>query len=80
MDSIKVINPRLDSPLVSEVFALERLRYLRMGGSTPPWIFYDLRAIMHILESVASARIEGNHTTVVGAAIDAIQKDKPAAS
>lgn len=33
---------------------------------------------MHILESVASARIEGNRTTVVGAAIDSLESDKPA--
>ena len=72
------INPTFDSQLVSEIFSLERLRYMRLGGTTPPWLFYDLKEIMHILESVASARIEGNHTTVAGAALDSLSSDKPA--
>lgn len=76
MDPIKTINPSFNSPLVSEIFALEKLRYSRLGGTTPPWLFFDLREIMHILESVASARIEGNRTTVVGAALDSLDQDK----
>jgi Fic family protein len=78
MKSITTINPSFDSPLVSEIFALEKLRYTRLGGTTPPWLFFDLKEIMHILESVASARIEGNRTTVVGAAIDSLESGKPA--
>jgi Fic family protein len=76
MKQMPTINPAFDSELVTQLFALEKLRYSRLGGSTPPWLFYDLKEIMHILESVASARIEGNHTTVVGAAIDALDADK----
>lgn len=78
MQPIKTINPSFDSPLVSQIFALEKIRYTRLGGTTPPWLFYDLKEIMHILESVASARIEGNRTTVVGAAIDSLESDRPA--
>ena len=78
MKSITTINPSFNSPLVSEIFALEKLRYTRLGGTTPPWLFFDLKEIMHILESVASARIEGNRTTVVGAALDSLDSDKPA--
>lgn len=78
MKAITTINPAFDSPLVSVIFALEKLRYTRLGGTTPPWLFFDLKEIMHILESVASARIEGNRTTVVGAAIDSLDSDKPA--
>lgn len=78
MKPLKTINPSFDSPLVSEIFALEKLRYTRLGGTTPPWLFFDLKEIMHILESVASARIEGNRTTVVGAAIDSLESNKPA--
>lgn len=76
MEPIKAINPPFDSPLVSEIFALEKLRYTRLAGTTPPWLFFDLKEIMHILESVASARIEGNRTTVVGAAMDSLEEDK----
>lgn len=78
MKPLATINPSFDSPLVSEIFALEKMRYVRLGGTTPPWLFFDLKEIMHILESVASARIEGNRTTVVGAAIDSLASDKPA--
>ena len=78
MHPLRTINPSFSSPLVSEIFALEKIRYTRLGGTTPPWLFYDLKEIMHILESVASARIEGNRTTVVGAAIDSLDSDKPA--
>jgi Fic family protein len=78
MKPLITINPSFDSPLVSEIFALEKMRYVRLGGTTPPWLFFDLKEIMHILESVASARIEGNRTTVVGAAIDSLASDKPA--
>ena len=35
-----------------------------MSGSTPPPIFFQIKSIFHILESVGSARIEGNRTTV----------------
>ena len=78
MKPISTINPSFDSPLVNELFSLERLRYTQLDGTTPPWLFFDLKEIMHILESVASARIEGNRTTVVGAAIDSLASDKPA--
>jgi Fic family protein len=78
MKQITTINPSFSSPLVSEIFALEKLRYARLGGTTPPWLFFDLKEIMHILESVASARIEGNRTTIVGAAVDSLESEKPA--
>lgn len=35
-----------------------------MEGTTAPWIFFQLNNIFHILESVGSARIEGNRTTI----------------
>ncbi|HYH75453.1 MAG TPA: Fic family protein [Candidatus Saccharimonadales bacterium] len=78
MKPLATINPSFNSPLVSEIFALEKLRYTRLAGTTPRWLFFDLKEIMHILESVASARIEGNRTTVVGAAIDSLDSEKPA--
>lgn len=76
MNPIKSIKPSFDSELVSELFNLEKIRYTRLGGTTPPWLFFDLREIMYILESIASARIEGNRTTVVGAVMDSLTDDK----
>ncbi|QHU90782.1 Fic family protein [Candidatus Saccharibacteria bacterium oral taxon 488] len=76
MNPLKSINPSFNSELVSELFNLEKIRYTHLGGTTPPWLFFDLREIMYILESVASARIEGNRTTVVSAAMDSLSNDE----
>ncbi|MFH7611736.1 Fic family protein, partial [Pseudomonas syringae pv. tagetis] len=43
---------------------LEHLRRLRREGDTPPELFYQLKSLFHALESLGSARIEGNHTTL----------------
>jgi Fic family protein len=76
MNIIPKINPSFDSKLTSVLFELERLRYHDLEGSTAPWLFFDLKDIMHLLESIASARIEGNHTTLVSAANDVIENKK----
>ncbi|MBX9716367.1 MAG: Fic family protein [Burkholderiaceae bacterium] len=59
-----LLNPAFDSPLVDVVTELEHLRRLRLGGSTPEPVFQQLKQIFHMLESLGSARIEGNHTTL----------------
>jgi len=51
-----------------------RNRYIH--GSTPPWIFHDIKNIIYLMESVASARIEGNNTTLVSAAISSIENSE----
>lgn len=61
------INPRFDSKLVSTVVELERLRDNPGSGDTPLWLFRDLRDTLSLLESLASTRIEGNHTTLIEA-------------
>lgn len=61
---LRLLNPAFDSPLVDVVTELEHLRRLRLGGSTPAPVFYQLKHIFHMLESLGSARIEGNHTTL----------------
>jgi Fic family protein len=43
---------------------LEHLRRLQLQGTTPAPIFFQLKHIFHMLESLGSARIEGNHTTL----------------
>jgi Fic family protein len=37
---------------------------LQLGGSAPAPVFFQLKYIFHMLESLGSARIEGNHTTL----------------
>lgn len=61
---LKLHNPSFDSPLVDVVTELEHLRRLQLGGTTPPEVFFQLKQIFHLLESLGSARIEGNHTTL----------------
>lgn len=62
--ALDLLNPAFDSPLVDVVTELEHLRHLQLGGSTPAPVFFQLKHIFHMLESLGSARIEGNHTTL----------------
>lgn len=59
-----LLNPTFDSPLLDVLTELEHLRRLEVRGTTPPSVFLQLKHVFHILESLASARIEGNHTTL----------------
>lgn len=61
---LHLLNPRFDSPLLDVLTDLEHLRRLEIRGSTPPVVFLQLKEVFHLLESLASARIEGNHTTL----------------
>lgn len=61
---LALLNPAFDSPLVDVLTELEHLRRLKLGGSTPAPVFFQLKHVFHILESLGSARIEGNHTTL----------------
>jgi len=61
---LKLVSPSFDSKLMDALMELNHLRRLRLYGSTSPWMFFQLKEIFHLLESVGSARIEGNRTTV----------------
>ncbi len=61
---LALLNPPFDSPLVDVLNELEHLRRLQLHGSTPVPIFFQIKHIFHMLESLGSARIEGNHTTL----------------
>lgn len=61
---LALLNPAFDSPLVDVLNELEHLRRLQLKGTTPPPVFFQLKHIFHMLESLGSARIEGNHTTL----------------
>lgn len=56
--------PSFDSELTSIIIELEKLRVKKLGGPVPPYIFFQLKEIFQILESLGSARIEGNNTTL----------------
>jgi len=61
---LALLNPAFDSPLVDVLTELEHLRRLKLGGTTPAPVFFQLKHVFHMLESLGSARIEGNHTTL----------------
>jgi Fic family protein len=61
---LKIVSPPFESPLTNLIIDLDFLRRKRLRGTTPPLIFVQLKRIFHMLESLASARIEGNITTV----------------
>ena len=61
---LTLLNPAFDSPLVDVLTELEYLRRLQLRGTTPAPVFFQLKDIFHMLESLGSARIEGNHTTL----------------
>mgnify|MGYP003598713931 CR=1 FL=1 len=61
---LALLNPAFDSPLVDVLTELEHLRRLQLVGTTPAPVFFQLKHVFHILESLGSARIEGNHTTL----------------
>lgn len=73
---LRIVYPKYDSPLTNTVMELQYLRRLRLGGSTPPTVFFQLKDLFHLLESINSARIEGNRTTIAEA-IEARLDPKP---
>ncbi|WP_162845254.1 Fic family protein [Hydromonas duriensis] len=64
MTSISIPDPLWGSNLANVILDLEKLRTKRLGGDVPPYIFFQLKNIFHILETLGSARIEGNNTTL----------------
>lgn len=62
---LRLVDPTFNSPLTGLILELDHLRKKRLHGSTKPIIFFQLKNIFHMLESIASARIEGNRTTII---------------
>jgi Fic family protein len=61
---LRLVQPSFDSRLTDLVIELDHLRKKRLGGTTHPHVFFQLKSIFHTLESIGSARIEGNNTTI----------------
>lgn len=61
---LHIVKPDFGSELTDAIINLEHLRKKQLGGTTHPIIFFQLKAVFHLLESLGSARIEGNNTTV----------------
>lgn len=61
---IKIPDPAWGSNLARIVLDLEKLRSKELFWELPPHIFFQLKGIFQILETLGSARIEGNNTTL----------------
>lgn len=62
--NIHIPAPNWHSPIAGIILDLEKLRTLRLRGTVPPYIFFQLKNIFQMLETLGSARIEGNNTTL----------------
>ncbi len=62
---LQLVEPSFHSPLTDLIIDLNHLRKKRLGGTTPPPVFFNLKSIFHMLESIGSARIEGNNTSLL---------------
>ena len=75
---LKLCEPKWGSNLASIIVELEKLRVKRLGGPVPPYIFFQIKEIFQWLESLGSARVEGNRTTLaefVEKIIEKVPKD-----
>ena len=63
-NELKLVSPAFDSKLLDAIMELNYLRRSQLHGTTSPFLFFQLKKIFHLLESVGSARIEGNRTTI----------------
>jgi len=61
---LHLYDPDWGSSLAGVIIELEKLRVKKLGGPVPPYIFFQLKDIFQIFESLGSARIEGNNTTL----------------
>ena len=61
---LRLVSPDFDSRLTDTLIELNHLRRLQLRGTTAPCLFFQLKNIFHMLESIGSARIEGNRTTI----------------
>lgn len=66
-DGLRVPSFPFDSPLASKAVALERLRGDLPRTTTHLPVLSELADLYRLMASIVSARIEGNHTTVVDA-------------
>jgi len=61
---LRLVDPTFGSKLTSTIIELDILRKRELEGTAAPWYFSQLKQIFHSMESLGSARIEGNHTTI----------------
>ena len=73
---LTLVEPEFSSPITDLVLELDFLRKKELQGTTHPLIFFQLKHIFHFLESLGSARIEGNNTTLAEYVETKVQEGK----
>lgn len=68
-------NVTFDSSLVQLIMQLEVLRNKNFAFSVNPLLFAQVKSIFHMIESLQSARIEGNRTTITDYVISKFDED-----
>src|SRR3989344_3375857 len=63
--NLELREPPFGSSLTDLIIDLNHLRKKVLAGTTPARVFFQLKRIFHIMESIGSARIEGNNTTLL---------------
>lgn len=63
--NLELVFPEFTSPLLDLILELDHLRRKQLQPSPYLQVFFQLKRIFHTLESIGSARIEGNNTTIV---------------
>lgn len=61
---INTPTPKFNSDLTKTILELEHLKNRPLKNTTNESIFLQLKNLLHAVEAVTSARIEGNHTTI----------------
>lgn len=74
--ALKIPEPTFKDPLVSSIINLEKMRDKEVGGDVAPIIFHQLKNLFQIVESLGSARIEGNRTTLSDYVQDKVEGNK----
>ena len=74
---LKIVAPQFGSPLTRLILELEHLRRKELRGTTLPALFGQLKRLFHLAESLGSARIEGNRTTLVEFYDSCLETEEP---
>lgn len=73
---LRIVEPEFKSELLDLIISLDYLRKKKLEGSTHTAVFYQLKHIFQTLESLGSARIEGNQTTLAEYVNMSLEKPK----
>lgn len=74
--TITIPDPSWGSDLANIILDLEKLRSKKLYGEVPSHIFFQLKNTFQILETLGSARIEGNNTTLSDYVENIIESEK----